>query len=426
MKIVTSGKVLLVGIDTAGFLSGLEAGLRGIGYEVTRCGPIHEFGYSKNESPVLKIWRKYFSLGFARKKFRSFDIVVYNHGESITGKPREFRLMRMLGKKLVFVFHGSDVRPAYLNGAIWQRGGVGLGAIRKLVKYQKRIVRDAEKFADLIVCWSGITHFFSRRVVLHEHIGFPLSSWAELRGVVEKPNSSDTKAGVVRVLHSPSSTAAKGTVDIESVISSLQSDGLPISYERLSGVSNSDVLEKLTNVDFVVDQLYADTAGGVFAAESSLLGKAVVVGVIDKNWLSGFLGASTPPTCLIDPIDLKQEVRKLFTDVEYRSDRATAAKAHFEHLWNPENVARNYVSLLHSKESANSGVNPHKIHQARGGYATVAQISKKVTDYTRRFGVKALGLGHNLMLEEQVLKSYFLDSGGTTKISFNDRTNDKQ
>ena len=409
MKNLPSGKVLLAGVDTAGFLTGLELGLRAIGYEVTRCGPIHEFGYSRSVAPSLQIERKRFGLGFTRETIASFDIVLYNHGESISGKPREFKLMRKLGKKLVFVFHGSDIRPAYLNGAIWQRGGVGLGAIRKLVKYQKKIVRDAERFADLIVCWSGITHFFSKPVVLHEHVGFPLSSWTQLTGEKVPPAAKTTKG--VQVLHSPSSTVAKGTVEIESVISSLQSSGLQVNYERLSGVSNSAVIAKIKQVDFVVDQLYADTAGGVFAAESSLLGKAVVVGAIDKNWLIEFLGDSTPPTCLIHPFELEQELRKLSTDVDYRLVKAAAAKSYFEKLWRPETVARNYISALYGSELTQSRVDPKSIHQARGGYATIEQIAGKVSDYTKRFGVKALGLGHNPMLEEQVLRSYGRDRG---------------
>ena len=411
-KKMTKGRILLAGVDTAGFLSGLELGFLAIGYEVTRCGPSHEFGYSKNEGPTLHIERKRFgfSPGFVKENFGSFDIVVYNHGESISGKPSEFRIMRKLGKKLVFVFHGSDIRPAYLNGAIWQRGGVGLGEIRKLVKYQKRIVKNAEKFADLIVCWSGITHFFSRRVVLHEHIGFPLSSWEELIGAGDETMNSSSSGGIVRVLHSPSSTVAKGTEEIESVISSIQSSGFPLSYDRLSGVSNSAVIAKIKESDFVVDQLYADTAGGVFAAESSLLGKAVVVGVIDKSWLIGFLGASTPPTCLIHPRDLEQELRKLSTNTEYRLGKARNARSHFEFLWRPENVARNYVSLIEDGHSGNSGVDPKTIHQPRGGYATIEQISEKVFDYTRKFGVKALGLAHNPLLEEKVLQSYAGDN----------------
>jgi hypothetical protein len=249
--------------------------------------------------------------------------------------------------------------------------------------------------------------------VLHEHIGFPLSNWSELQGATGQPGGEKTE--VIRVLHSPSSTVAKGTVEIESVISSLQASGLPLKYERLSGVPNSAVISKITQVDFVIDQLYADSAAGVFAAESSLLGRAVVIGVIDKDWLCEFLKTSTPPTCIIHPIDLEKEILKLSTDVEYRLERASAAKSYFGHLWSPVNVARNYASLLENGELGHLGVDPKTIYQARGGFATVEQISDKVTDYVRRFGVRALGLGHNSNLEEQVLKSYFRPKGRSRK-----------
>jgi hypothetical protein len=291
-----------------------------------------------------------------------------------------------------------------LNGAIWQRGGVKLSAIKDLVKYQKRIVKNAEKFADVIVCWSGITHFFTRGVLLHEHMGFPLSSWGELAGVSNESTKSDASA--IKVLHSPSSTFAKGTLEIESVISSIQSSGVSLAYERVSGVPNSTVIDKIRESDFVVDQLYADTAGGVFAAESSILGKAVVVGAIDDKWLNEFLGTSTPPTCLIHPGDLEQELRKLATEPEYRLQKANAAKFYFEHLWKPERVARNYISSLQPGEFGIPVVDPNTIHQARGGYASVEQISKQVSDYVKRFGVRALGWTHNPLLEKGVLNTY--------------------
>lgn len=398
--------VLLVGVDTGGFLTGLEHGLRSLGYQVTRSGPASEVGYSKFENNGFQINRKFLSNRFARKVFADFEIVIYNHGESATGKPKEFRVMRKLGKKLIFVFHGSDVRPAYLNGAIWRGKSIELGNLRKLVRYQKKVVKRAEKYASLIVCWSGITHFFSKTVHLHEHLGFPLSSWHDLVNPVEpsKPNLNRTES--VRVLHAPSSPAAKGTPEIESVLASLQTSEALLEYERISGLPNSSVLEKIKGADFVIDQLYADTAGGVFAAEASLLGKAVVVGVLDKNWLTEFLGSSTPPTCLIDPMDLAMEVRTLATDPEYRQKRAEEARSFFSHLWNPENVARQYISVLDNHENRSTGVDPRTIHQARGGYAPRDQISERLKEYLKRFGVKALGLGHNVKLEESVLRTF--------------------
>src|SRR6185437_2952277 len=48
-----------------------------------------------------------------------FDFFIFGFGSTFLKHPAlDLRLLKLLRKRVVFVFHGSDERPAYLNGSI--------------------------------------------------------------------------------------------------------------------------------------------------------------------------------------------------------------------------------------------------------------------------------------------------------------------
>ena len=81
----------------------------------------------------------------------------------------------------------------------------------------------------------------------------------------------------VRVLHVPSSAAAKGSVEIRRTISDLVAGGVPIEFVELSNASNEEVLAALKGADLVVDQLYSDIVMPSLAKEAAVLGVPVIV-----------------------------------------------------------------------------------------------------------------------------------------------------
>ena len=60
-------------------------------------------------------------------------------------------LLKLLGKRIIFVFFGSDARPSYLNGAELLRDGDASPTVEQCVertRNKKRKIRMIEKYAD--------------------------------------------------------------------------------------------------------------------------------------------------------------------------------------------------------------------------------------------------------------------------------------
>ena len=104
------------------------------------------------------------------------DAIIFNYGTTIFNHSSELLCYKILKIRTIFVFHGSEIRPIYLNGKEFsdETSGEFIKSAAKLVFRQRRLAARAEKYADAIVAWAGITHFFSKPLFLHEVIGFPI------------------------------------------------------------------------------------------------------------------------------------------------------------------------------------------------------------------------------------------------------------
>ena len=435
-------RVLLIGADTAGYIPGLHKGFQDAGYDVSEKSSRNPYGYdnspasrefrinllgrarvllSRNATiksiargiyatlafPVARMVRFFYYWPQVFRYPDKFEIVLYNGGTSLTGTSWEFAYLRRRGVKLIFVFHGSDVRPAYLNGAIWGAGdSVKLKRILGKVKEQHKVVLRAEKYASMIVCWAGITHFFSKSVYIHEDLGFPLTNWESLQEnpVRAKQNYSESQS--IKVLHAPSNPSAKGTIQILQTVERLRATGLNLEFRCLSGVANREILNALLDTDFVIDQAYADTAGGVLAAEAALLGVPCVIASFDSSWLKGILAEKLPPTCFINLRDLEEEITHLANDHTYRNRQGGLSKSYFTKHWHPHSIAGRYIQVLGGDIKAPKSRDPLTMSSPRGGYAPHASISEVVSTYIGSFGERALKLDHNPKLRDAVVKEF--------------------
>lgn len=439
---------LLVGYDTAGFLTGLSLGLRSVGWSVDRVGTAHPFGYENEaelvrpaNSPNLTVdpiltareapmpdWfrsailrfstfsfrkKTYGLIGFIRllpnmRRLRGYSLVIYNSGATLSGSRLEPWIARFFGAKIVVAFHGSDIRPVYLNGAMWRSKPMSLGDVRYRVKAQRRLARWAERHASLIVSWSGITHFFTKDLVFHETIGFPLVLPGNDPAHLAEHNKGASPSEVVRVLHMPTNPAAKGSNEIEEILNELVGEGLAISPTFLAGLSHKEALHAISQSDIVVDQIFADTASGVLAAESSILGKPVIIASKDRNWFAAVLGGDLPTTSFVKTMDVKSEIKRLSLSSKARNLAACAAGEYFS-TWNPTEVAEKYIGLIYGKK-LDRFYSPKGLTAARGGYAPAEEISEVVSSLVSKYGINALKLDHNPSLLRNVLNEFRKDS----------------
>ncbi len=104
-----------------------------------------------------------------------FDSFIFLFGQTITDTAIELRLLRLLRRRVIFIYVGSDVRPPYMDGT----GSLADGAVpdpRSLAKMSRRIrarVAQHERFADYIVNAPATAQFNSRRYINWFEMGFP-------------------------------------------------------------------------------------------------------------------------------------------------------------------------------------------------------------------------------------------------------------
>ena len=134
----------------------------------------------------------------------------------------ELPLLKLLRRRVVYIFHGSDSRPPYLDGAMtspdaWEDPGALVRATRRM----KRRVRKIDRWADVVVDNPLSSHFHERPVVSFLAIGIPR---------VLPPGTPRGHRNVVRAVHSPSHRGAKGSDAIRATIERLQERGLLIEW----------------------------------------------------------------------------------------------------------------------------------------------------------------------------------------------------
>ena len=95
------------------------------------------------------------------------------------------------------------------------------------------------------------------------------------------------------LFHAPSSRDVKGTSSIISAVNLMKEKGMDVRLDVVENVSNDEVLSRLSNCDYVIDQLLAGWYGG-FAVEAMSLKKPVVA------WLDSRYFDNVPKDLLDD------------------------------------------------------------------------------------------------------------------------------
>lgn len=309
----------------------------------------------------------------------------------------ELPVLKLLGKKVVYQFHGSDSRPPYLNGAIMSRErGTTVRECIGMTRTRKVAIRVIERFADLVVDTPPQGHFHERPFVNWLHIGLPCrpASRAHTQDGVRRDD------GVVRILHSPSRPEAKGSREIGEIMERLKSKGYAIEFVQIVDEPNSVVLEELRRCDFVVDQLYADYGMPGFATEAAWLGKPTVLGGYATDlWEALLPPEETPPTLYRRPDEIEAAIEKLVVDRDYRLEFGRRARAFVEERWSPRLVAGRYLSLLNGDFPEGWIYDPARIRYLHGCCLPEYRARELVAAVIREGGVRALRLRDKPELE---------------------------
>jgi len=436
---VSKGMTILVGpTEIAGYYSSLVHGLRACGCEAIY-GVIHSnhFAYGQehpcghlrrlclflwvwgaNRRTNLLIWL------FARLMHQLLgalyflfllpwlDAAIFGFGHSYLPFNLDLPLLRLCGKVVIVnLGHGSDMRPAYVDGSYLQDDGSGFIAVERLVAIAKRSrsrVRWIERWATYFIgAPLSSSVFASRSYVNWFAIGIPFSGSSDLAAPL--PSSAETEArcssfNLLKIIHAPSKPLVKGSSLIRQAIHNLQQIGFRIDYQELHGLPNHEVLDALSRCDLVVDQLFSDTPMAGLAVEAAFYGKPSLVAGYGLRQLNLLLPETyRPPTFTCHPDDFEFTLHRLLTQPELLRHVGDQAREFVTNAWGPTVVAERYLRLIRRDVPSDWWFDPRQLNYLHGCGMPESQLMQSVARVVQAFGLKGLQLSHRPDLEQSYL-----------------------
>lgn len=242
------------------------------------------------------------------KIVRDYDILHF-HYFSVLPFGLDLPLWKTQGKKIVFHYHGDDIRNK----------GEGI-----LPRHYSRAVLVSTP--DLLA-WS------------------PRARWIPNPSDLEKYPyiGVDDRERKLRIVHSPSDPKTKGTEYVIRVVEDLLAEGYEIELDLVKNMPHHEAVEHYRRADIVVDQLLVGWYG-VFAIECMALGKPVCAYI--REDLKSYL-PDPGPLVATSPRDLKEDLRKLIEDAALRSCIGKTARMFAEQVHDADKIAEYLVKEIY-------------------------------------------------------------------------------
>ncbi len=349
---------------------------------------------------AITITRRAFALRILLWSLQKTDTYIFTFGESFFGL-KELPLLRLMGKKVFAIMHGSDARPACMD-ATWPEGlDAAVEDVVTRSLHQSKVTRTLERWCTGIVNRPVHGQFHQKPFINHFFLGNPCAVGPT--ETVAPPTNADGRNGTVRILHAPSSPRMKGTPLIRKAVEELKAEGLSIDYREITNRPNAEVIEAISQCDFVLDGTFSDIPLGVLGTEAAFMAKPAIVGSMATSEVQRFSqGTGILTDCFVPPDGIKDAARRLITDPEFRRSHGEHLREFVSENWTPKSVAEKWLKVMRKKQPKEWMVNPKDI-QYVWGYGDPSAIREVVRETLKRKGVQAFRLGHRPDLEQKLI-----------------------
>jgi glycosyltransferase involved in cell wall biosynthesis len=245
----------------------------------------------------------------------------------------ELPILRLLGKKIVFMPYGSDAFAFdAIANPLW-RGGLMI-EYALLGNWTGRVqarVRRMTKYADVVV--GSVVHI----ACLPRWDVLPVTAYPIDVGAIDPVAPS--REGPIRIVHSSNHRGAKGTDFLIAAVEELRAEGYDLELDVIERVTNTEAVARMAAADIYVDQLLFGYA--MAALEAMALGKVVISGLEDTPDYTVFRRYSYLGECPIVPAS-PETIIPVLRDLIADRDRWPAIGE----------ASRGYVARWHSYEAA--------------------------------------------------------------------------
>ncbi|MGZ7031507.1 MAG: glycosyltransferase family 4 protein [Thermoanaerobaculia bacterium] len=222
-------------------------------------------------------------------------------------------ILRILGKKVFFTFHGSDcrIRSIHLEYNPWSYFNYSdIDADDDLTEKVLQIVRTYAN--EMFVVSVDYLPFIPEARVVPRLID--LSEWPE-----QEPRQRD----VPRILHVPSHRGTKGTDFIIDAVNQLKNRGLSFDFALLEGVPHQEARRAIQDADVVIDNVI--TGDYELVSLEAMASNRVTVANLQAAVLGAFPDA---PVFNVDPPSLVERLSELIRDRTLRESLAARGRAY--------------------------------------------------------------------------------------------------
>ena len=238
-----------------------------------------------------------------------YDILHF-HYFSVLPFGLDLPLWKMLGKKIVFHYHGDDIRNK------------GEGMLSR--HYAGAVLVSTP---DLLA-WSPRARWMPNPIDLKKY---------PYIGVEDQERK-------LRILHAPSVPKVKGTEYVVKAVEELKAEGYEIELDLVKNMPHQEAMEHYKQADIVVDQLLVGWYG-VFAIECMALGKPVCVYI--QEGLKSYLPKASP-LLATSVQDIKEDLRRLIEDADLRRAISQEARRFVESNHDSDGIAEQTQTIYNS------------------------------------------------------------------------------
>ncbi len=254
---------------------------------------------------------------FFIKCLLKYDAYIFGYGFSLLRWNWDLPILKFFNKYIIAnLSHGSDMTPAYLDGALLNenREMPNMNKQFSIVRRQLRVVRAFEKYADVIIGSPLSSSYLAQRNYLDV---VKIGRLCQAQFVDISRKNKYVVGAKIKIVHAPSHSPGKGSHIIRAIIDKILIDNSNVEYIELTGVNNEDVLEHLKTATLLIDQVFSDLPLSGLGMEAMVYGVPVLLsGYALERLKNSYKEEEFPPVILTHPDYLEDKLNYIISNAE--------------------------------------------------------------------------------------------------------------